>query len=402
LVQRQEEEEEVQAKPLVQRAAPVEEELQAKATVQRGDGGFEAGSGMESRLAGQKGSGSPLPKQVRAFMEPRFGVDFSGVRVHTDGEAVHMNKDLNAQAFTHGRDIYLGGGQYDPGSTAGKRLLAHELTHVVQQGAARASSVQGQPGPSTGQDSSIQPIGAGREDTVQRIVIPYKNVHKDWDLAEKQTAFDATLGFSPPWVNGAVVTSAQATINALAKPQIKVAQTIGGQYEAEVVTAPVNIAGSEMWLPKPGRWRRKGVSKANMMSWTGLKAKKPGGTITVEVTGVPNHKALAKQIEAHENVHASDNARIINQILGRWDEKIHKAQKDKIKFPGQTAQEAEQALEQYIGGNATNIGTRLDEQWGQASDDYHATAEGKTLMDDPKLDERRGKLTFTFRLTARV
>jgi len=74
-----------------------------------------------------------VPESVRAFFEPRFGVDFSGVRVHTDSNAVQMNRELNAQAFTHGRDIYFGAGKYNLGTTSGKRLLAHELTHVVQQ-----------------------------------------------------------------------------------------------------------------------------------------------------------------------------------------------------------------------------------------------------------------------------
>ena len=124
----------------VQRQAEEEEEVQTKSAISyqpsaisHPAGGFEAGPELESRLAAHKGTGSPLPDEVRAYMEPRFGADFSGVRVHTDGEAVQMNRELNAQAFTHGQDIYLGAGQYDPGTTAGKRLLAHELTHVVQQ-----------------------------------------------------------------------------------------------------------------------------------------------------------------------------------------------------------------------------------------------------------------------------
>jgi len=70
----------------------------------------------------------------RAFMEPRFGADFSGVRVHTGGEAAQLNRAISARAFTHGQDIFLGEGQADLESSAGQRLLAHELTHVVQQG----------------------------------------------------------------------------------------------------------------------------------------------------------------------------------------------------------------------------------------------------------------------------
>jgi hypothetical protein len=133
--QAEEEEEEVQTKPLVQRQeATEEEEVQTRPLVQRqGEGGFEAGSDIEQRLAASRGGGSPLPSEVRAYMEPRFEADFGSVRVHTGDEASQLNRALSAQAFTHGQDIYLGEGKYAPGSDAGKRLLAHELTHVVQQ-----------------------------------------------------------------------------------------------------------------------------------------------------------------------------------------------------------------------------------------------------------------------------
>jgi hypothetical protein len=86
-------------------------------------------SNLENRLNGSKGGGSPLTDEVRNFMEPRFGADFSGVRVHTGSNAVQMNRDVNAQAFAHGSDIYFGAGK-TPGNDA---LTAHELTHVMQQ-----------------------------------------------------------------------------------------------------------------------------------------------------------------------------------------------------------------------------------------------------------------------------
>jgi hypothetical protein len=157
-----------------------------------------------------------------------------------------------------------------------------------------------------------------------------------------------------------------------------------------------------MWLPKAGPWRHPGADKSTMASYANVKPKKPGGTITLEVAGVPDHRALARQIEAHENVHASDNKRIIDQVLGQWDAKIHKAQAEKMKFTGGTADEAKEAVHRYIGGTAESIGTRMDQQWGQASDDYHQTAEGRTLDEKPKLDEKRNRLTLIFRLTAKV
>ncbi|HBB32870.1 MAG TPA: hypothetical protein DC064_13995 [Cyanobacteria bacterium UBA9273] len=99
--------------------------------VQRAFSGGEnqANEDLESRLNGSKGGGSALAPEVRAFMEPRFGADFSAVRVHTGGEAVQMNRELGAQAFTHGSDVYFGEGK-SPGNN---ELTAHELTHLVQQ-----------------------------------------------------------------------------------------------------------------------------------------------------------------------------------------------------------------------------------------------------------------------------
>jgi hypothetical protein len=120
--------------PLVQRLREEQEEpLQAKSLLQRaGNGNALAGSNVENQLTGSKGGGSPLPNEVRSFMEPRFGADFSSVRVHTDSTAVQMNKELGAQAFAHGSDIYYGAGK-SPGNN---ELTAHELTHTIQQGGA--------------------------------------------------------------------------------------------------------------------------------------------------------------------------------------------------------------------------------------------------------------------------
>ena len=90
---------------------------------------FEAGADVETQVSLSQGRGSPLPEPVRAYMEPRFGVDFNQVRVHTGSNAIHMNQAVGAQAFTVGRDIYYGAGK-EPTDLS---LTAHELTHVLQQ-----------------------------------------------------------------------------------------------------------------------------------------------------------------------------------------------------------------------------------------------------------------------------
>jgi hypothetical protein len=137
----EEKEEEVQTKPLadgIQREMAPEEKEEEVQTKLATEGKSQAGSNLESQLSGTKGGGSALSDEVRSHMEPRFGANFSSVRVHTDSAAVQMNRDLGAQAFTHGSDIYFGAGK-----SAGKdELTAHELTHVVQQGGTSTSSVQ--------------------------------------------------------------------------------------------------------------------------------------------------------------------------------------------------------------------------------------------------------------------
>ena len=99
-----------------------------------GGGGFAASPGLVSQLGATRGGGAPLPSGTRSFMENAFSADFSGVRVHTDGRAAEMSRSIQAKAFTYGSDIYFNAGEFAPESEGGKRLLAHELGHVVQQG----------------------------------------------------------------------------------------------------------------------------------------------------------------------------------------------------------------------------------------------------------------------------
>jgi len=92
-----------------------------------------ASNGLESTLSKSKGGGAAMTSDTLHQMESGFGSDFSNVRIHTNSTAIQMNKDLGAQAFTNGSDIYFNQGKYQPNSKNGQHLLAHELTHVVQQ-----------------------------------------------------------------------------------------------------------------------------------------------------------------------------------------------------------------------------------------------------------------------------
>ncbi len=127
--------------PAVQRCGPgcgcaacaarqAQEELVQTKRAGSAGGGGEAPTIVHHVL---RSPGRPLEAGVRAFMEPRFGRDFSGVRVHTDAQAAQSAQAVDARAYTVGQHVVFGSGQYAPHSAAGRQLLAHELTHVVQQ-----------------------------------------------------------------------------------------------------------------------------------------------------------------------------------------------------------------------------------------------------------------------------
>jgi len=88
---------------------------------------------LQAKLDSSKGSGSPLNDAVKSEMGEKMGADLGDVKIHTDSKAHDMSEGINAKAFTHGQDIYFGQGNFDTDSNQGKELLAHELTHTVQQ-----------------------------------------------------------------------------------------------------------------------------------------------------------------------------------------------------------------------------------------------------------------------------
>lgn len=98
-----------------------------------GDGGFSLDDETAGRINQARGGGQSLDAATQQKMGGVMGYDFSGVRVHTSNEADTLNQELGAKAFTTGQDIFFKEGAYSPGSGSGQELIAHELTHVVQQ-----------------------------------------------------------------------------------------------------------------------------------------------------------------------------------------------------------------------------------------------------------------------------
>jgi uncharacterized protein DUF4157 len=119
-----EEEEKAQRKPLVSFIQKKENSINNNSIT---------GDNISSQIRSTKGSGNSLPGLTKTFMESRFGADFSNINIHSDNNAAELSNQLNAQAFTVGNNIYFNEGKYQPESFEGKKLLAHELTHTLQQ-----------------------------------------------------------------------------------------------------------------------------------------------------------------------------------------------------------------------------------------------------------------------------
>ena len=152
-IQMQEEGEEVQLQE-DEDVQMQEEEDEVQARENPGNTGLNTTANISRTIRNTRGQGSPLPGGVQTQMESGFGADFSGVRIHTGSESVAMNQTLGAQAFTNGNDIHFNQNRFNPATTEGQTLLAHELTHTIQQGAS---------GPATQNESTTTNNGGGSQ-----------------------------------------------------------------------------------------------------------------------------------------------------------------------------------------------------------------------------------------------
>ncbi len=130
-------EEKIQTKSLANQITPfVQRQVEPEGLIQTnkyGDGSSKVTPAISSSIQSLQSGGRPLSESERCFFEPRFGVDFSNVRIHNDVQTANAARSVNARAFTLGHNVVFGAGEYSPNALAGRKLLAHELTHTLQQ-----------------------------------------------------------------------------------------------------------------------------------------------------------------------------------------------------------------------------------------------------------------------------
>ena len=183
-----EEEEKAQRKPLI---AGITTSIQAKT-----ENTSTVSNRVSNAIESTRGGGNKMDNETNSFMSNRFGSDFSDINIHTDNESIQLSNDLSAKAFTIGNDIYFNEGQYQPQSDEGKHLLAHELTHTLQQG----------------KDSSIKNKRLVQRTTVGAILdeffSPFSSATQ-WDMPESDN-YTAIVRAWQPVIDG--LTSIKANI----------------------------------------------------------------------------------------------------------------------------------------------------------------------------------------------
>jgi hypothetical protein len=230
--------------------------------------------------------GHPLDTETRAFMEPRFGYDFSNVRIHDDSPAHGSSKQINALAYTQGEHIVFGPGQYQPQTNAGKELLAHELAHVMQQNKSGNSGRLFRrieyPDPQFSSTNATDTFLAGGNlalttPTVNGTALP-NNINDAGDIVFKAFKLDAN----------------SASIK-------KVGEDNVCSYDEPVVNISANIS----LVDKPNNEKWSGQTKGNNLA--GRNANCGGkGNIPVEATGDPRATTIYDKMVSNEMEHCKD------------------------------------------------------------------------------------------------
>lgn len=232
---------------------------------------FEAEPDVETQLNASKGQGSPLPDHLRAYMEPRFGVDFSHVRVHTGAAAEQMNEAVGAQAFTHGSEIYYGAGHH-PGEVA---LTAHELTHVVQQADA----------------DEVKPLQRACACEAEGVPCPKCAEEQKHTIHRKAAVADPPVPTTPPAVEpSAAANPSAATPASGGKPGVGAAQpSNGGSTLQPGAQSGVQSTGPQQAAaPATGRGTASASPAQGEGSAAGTAGSSPGGVMAADGGGGAN------------------------------------------------------------------------------------------------------------------
>lgn len=328
----------------------------------------DAGSAITGHLAGRRGRGESLPEGTRRSMENAFGHDFSRVRIHRDAEAGRISSGLSARAFTHGSEIYFGDGMFDPEGEAGRRLLAHELTHVVQQG--EASPRQ------SGQ--AVAPVAATPASTpsIQRDATWVTSPANEVNNLANSLINGVAVGVTWPTLNGTQFWSHAEVRVPMRAPTLIFESAASGGVNARVGTLPDNRGSYNETVLAPGPWSLT-VPKATVGTrYPALTQCTGAGDTTFRAIGMPSDAAMYSANRRHEDHHAADHQAAFEASIGAWDTQLFLAWAIDQTFNGATQAAAEAALYAAMGGTPNQVADRYYDGCQAAVIAFHGTAAG--------------------------
>jgi hypothetical protein len=342
---------------------------------------------LQPKPALAQSGGEPLPAQTRRTMEGAFGREFSRVRVHHGPEAERISGQLDALAFTHRNHVYFGSGMYDVAGASGKRLLAHELTHVVQQGYA---------------DPRLH-TGAAARAGVIHAAVPSIQRKAAWDDAGKvhpdNNLADVIVngghpGNTLPVLNGTILDASASPRDALAKPALATSSPPRGDVSVKVASAPENTGSFDETVLAPGPWTVD-VPKAAVVSALkrigfpdtdpALAACSSQGTTTFRAIGKPDDRTVSTKNRGHEDHHAEGYKAAFDRSIVAWDSKLTRAASSGRTFTAATEEAAIAKVYAAMGGTPDNIADAFVHMVNAFNSDFHGRPTGGEInLNNPK------------------
>jgi hypothetical protein len=336
-----------------------------------------------------RSAGEPLDAPTRAFFEPRFGRDFSQVRVHTDDRAARSAQSVGALAYAVGPHIAFAAGQYAPGGDRGRHLLAHELAHTVQQGHSRIQRRPGadqqgvaglvdRPEESDEIEAGAIEVAGPIEQRIQRSAT-WKGaaVHETLNMAE--IAITGGAPVTRPVLNGTKLLIPADGAGAIKVPGVTTmplpSTDPAATWMAKVDTVPAQEGGSDETVLAPGPWT-KVATKVQAGAVTGLAACSGAGNSTFTAHGAPSDDSVYKANRRHENRHVADQKDAFDDAIGKWDKKVQDAKTAGTTFTGASAADATAALWTAMGNTPAKAGSSFRTVASAKGAAFHATADG--------------------------
>lgn len=289
-------------------------------------------SPVTARLISRQAEREPLAPVIRRRMEKAFGQDFSRVRIHRDPEAAEISRQLGALAFTYGNHIYFRSGMYDPAGSFGKRLLAHELTHVAQHGRGLA-----------GMSSAL---------AIHRFsYVEGTSIHQDNNLANT-VLYGKDVGITYFILNGTTIKNSADVRTGLKKPTLSVTPGAAGGFDARVQHVPMNVGKVDETVLAARSWKLN-VTKATVpRQFPHLTACRGSGRTVFQALGSPSDPAMFAASRRHEDHHAHAFYGAFMGTVYWWDTELDIAAGGKTPYHGATKAEVEAKL----WGNGWNAG----------------------------------------------